>query len=144
MFSFLIRSFKSSAIFKIPKWIVYNACRGPLTINPSSSPFANAQVYGDASPFSGNYPTSSPFPDELLLSWASEDNYQCFRNPVNGSWFINEIVKVLEEYHESKHLQEMLDIVTKRVEKIVDKKGNSQRPTYQCGLTERIYFKTQH
>ena len=40
-------------------------------------------------------------------------------------------MKVLEEHHELKHLQEMLDIVTMRVEEIVDKKGNSQRPTYQ-------------
>ena len=101
-FSFLIRYFKNSAISKIPKWIVYNVCRGPLTINSSSSPIANAQVFGDASPFSGNYPTSSPFQDELLLSWASEANYQCFRNLVNGSWFINELVKVWKFFNFSR------------------------------------------
>ena len=84
----------------IPKWFIYNACRGPFIKNPSSSSTVttvNAQVTGDATPFSGDprhYPTSFTFPEDILLSWASEDNYQCFRNPVNGSWFINEIVKV--------------------------------------------------
>ena len=40
-------------------------------------------------------------------------------------------MKVLEEHHELKHLQEMLDIVTKRVEKRVDQEGYSQQPTNQ-------------
>ena len=141
--SFFIESFKNCSI---PKWIIYNACRGPLIKNPSSSSTDNDQVYGDAGPLSGDAGdyTSTPFPDGFLLSWASKANFPCFRNAVNGSWFINELVKVLEEYHESRHLTEMLDIVTKRVEKKEDKDGNSQQPTYQCGLSHHIYFKTQH
>lgn len=142
--------FDISSMSSIPKWFIYNACRGPLTKKHSSSPTVttvNAQVTGDETPFSGDprhYPTSFTFPEDILISWASEDNYVCFRDPDNGSWFINELVKVLEEHHELNHLQEMLDIVTKRVEKRVDQEGNSQQPTYQCRLSHHIHFKKPH
>ena len=70
-------------------------------------------------------------------------NFQIEWLPKRGSWYIEEITKVLEEHFESKNLVEMLDEVTTRVEKRRNKQGCGQRPTYQNGLQNQIFFNRQ-
>jgi len=82
-------------------------------------------------------------PEGLIISWASEENHLSYRNIKRGSWYIEEITKVLEEHFESKNLVEMLDEVTTRVEKRRNKQGCGQRPTYQNGLQNQIFFNRQ-
>jgi len=83
---------------------------------------------------------SLPYPGELV-SWASEPGHASFRNKQTGSWYINSLVKALGENHESQNLLEILKIVRAKVEKLSDKDGNGQRPTYLNGLNQKIYFR---
>lgn len=125
-------------------WIICNYCRGPLatTIPNRRSLPLNPGLIADAVPFLGDgYTEISPW-EGLLISWASEASHQCFRNPQTGSWYIQELTQVLESDYSSKHLQAMLDEVTTNVEKR-DLRGLGQRPTYQNGLTDRIYFSSR-
>lgn len=132
------------SFLRIPIWICSNFCRGPLaTIHTRGSLHLDpASRSVDAVPFSGeSYTEMTPWED-LLISWASEPDHLCFRDTQRGSWYIQELIQVLENDYSAKHLVEMLDEVTKPVEKI-NFNGQGQRPVYQNGLTKRIYFQKQ-
>jgi len=57
------------------------------------------------------------FPPEtdFLLAFATVPGYVSFRSPTSGAFFIQELVEVIEKYHGSHHLLDMLTEVTRRV-----------------------------
>ncbi|XP_067022083.1 uncharacterized protein [Acropora muricata] len=61
--------------------------------------------------------SKSVFPPEadFLLAFATAPGYAAFRSEESGAFFIQELVEVIEKYHGSHHLLDMLTEVTRRV-----------------------------
>ncbi|XP_074622410.1 uncharacterized protein LOC141880775 [Acropora palmata] len=61
--------------------------------------------------------SKSVFPTEadFLLAFATVPGYAAFRSEESGAFFIQELVEVIEKYHGSHHLLDMLTEVTRRV-----------------------------
>ncbi|XP_067022084.1 uncharacterized protein [Acropora muricata] len=111
-----------------PKILIIQTCRGSRqyyverfddlveSINADTTEFDGAD--NCVGPFSLDSSLSkSVFPPEadFLLAFATVPGYVSFRSPTSGAFFIQELVEVIEKYHGSHHLLDMLTEVTRRV-----------------------------
>ena len=89
-----------------------------------------------------------PVMADFLIMYATYPGYSSWRSPVNGSWFIQAMVSVLNRNHIDTDLLSMLTMVNRKVayeymsfslEK-EDYNGNKQIPCVTSMLTRRVYF----
>ncbi|XP_074622862.1 uncharacterized protein LOC141881089 isoform X3 [Acropora palmata] len=110
-----------------PKILIIQTCRGSRQCDVESGDFVQS-INADPTefdlpdncvgPFSLDSSLSkSVFPPEtdFLLAFATVPGYVSFRSPTSGTLFIQELVEVIEKYHGSHHLLDMLTEVTRRV-----------------------------
>ncbi|XP_074622863.1 caspase-3-like [Acropora palmata] len=115
-----------------PKILIIQTCRGSRqcdveSINADPTEFDLAD--NCVCPFSlESSLLKSVFPPEtdFLLAFATVPSYVSLRSPTSGAFFIQELVEVIEEYHGSRHLLDMLTEVTRRV---IDHQNRAFDPT---------------
>ncbi|XP_015748693.1 PREDICTED: uncharacterized protein LOC107328481 [Acropora digitifera] len=111
-----------------PKILIMQTCRGSRQCDVESSGDFVESINADPTEFDqadncvcrfslDSSLSKSVFPPEtdFLLAFATVPGYVSFRSRTSGSFFIQELVEVIEKYHGSHHLLDMLTEVTRRV-----------------------------
>ncbi|XP_027041822.1 uncharacterized protein LOC113669936 [Pocillopora damicornis] len=81
----------------------------------------------------------SVFPPEadFVLAFATAPGYVSYRDPDNGTWFIQALVEVISKYHHHHHFLEILTEVTRLV---VERVNSVQVPAPMDTLTKFLYL----
>uniref|UniRef100_F6QK70 Caspase-9 n=1 Tax=Monodelphis domestica TaxID=13616 RepID=F6QK70_MONDO len=135
-----------------PKLFFIQACGGDQrdhgfqvssNIPEDKSPGSDPET--DATPFQNNFDqpdavASLPTPSDILVSYSTFPGFVSWRDPKSGSWYIETLDRVLEEWADREDLLHMLLMVSNAV---------SARGTYKqipgCFnfLRKRFFFKTK-
>ncbi|XP_044178990.1 uncharacterized protein LOC114974816 [Acropora millepora] len=127
----LMREFKAEKCPSLkgkPKILIIQTCRGSRRCDVERSGDFVQSINADPTEFDladnrvdpfllDSSLSKSVFPPEtdFLLAFATVPGYVSFRSPTFGAFFIQELVEVIEKYHGSHHLLDMLTEVTRRV-----------------------------
>ncbi|XP_049539170.1 caspase-1-like [Anopheles darlingi] len=92
-----------------------------------------------------------PTEPDFLVMFSTYDGHYSFRNPSNGSWFIQSLCTVLESYGHKKELLRILTAVSENVaynyiSNVPDKDKfdkKKQIPTIISTLTKAVYFRSK-
>lgn len=115
-----------------PKVFIIQACRGPetnhlqaismehlLTTSPpshSDTEHHTPLLVTHDGPRNGSTGViTAPDESDTLYAYATLEDHTALRDCVNGSWFIQELVAVIEEHLHHMHLLDMLVLVNKRI-----------------------------
>ncbi|XP_046616148.1 caspase-1-like [Neodiprion virginianus] len=128
-----------------PKLFFYQACRGVKLVGdvPLTSPTSNTGT--DSAVASYTIPTDPDF----LIARNSVDGVSSWRNPEEGTWYIQCLCSVLDEFAETTDLMRMLTITARKVatefqtrdSMNVQKNEQKQVPSTTTTLTKELYFK---
>ncbi|XP_070569996.1 caspase-3-like isoform X1 [Ptychodera flava] len=82
---------------------------------------------------------------DFLFAYASQPNAICYRNPKEGSVYIQTLTETLKKYSSEEHLLDMLtmvrDIVFEKPIKLDNGQEVDQIPHEDHSLTKKVYFK---
>ncbi|PIK62868.1 Caspase 6, apoptosis-related cysteine peptidase, like 2 [Apostichopus japonicus] len=114
------------------------ACRGTLNDTP-------VQVGGGAQ---ANYVNQEegvkvtiPTEADFLICYSSTEGFVSYRDHEKGTWFIQELTRVLNEFGESKDFIQILTVVNKLVsERTMHLSGEKQMPCFLSRLTKKLCF----
>ena len=126
-----------------PKVFLIQACRGTLVdfSSPHSSDDYEFGAYeSDAQPIEHTFATNT---SDVLIAYATSNRYKAWRDKMNGSWFITELKKTLNDFPQN-HLTDILTICAHNVIHKYQTVHNGQIATETCNfhssLTKFIYF----
>lgn len=95
-----------------PKMFFVQACRGSNV--DEGTVMRNVQT--DSNRFREPEETYTiPTMADILIMYATYEGYYSWRSPLQGSWFIQSLCKVFEEYGNSQTLLNLLTLVNRRV-----------------------------
>lgn len=135
----LIHPFKYCATLAgKPKMFFIQACRGSkLMESIDSNPFDTT-----------TYVKRIPVEADFLYGYSTVYGHYSWRNSVQGSWFIQELCRVFDQYGSELEIMQLLTIVNRRVayyheSNASDKtmSGKRQVPCIVSMLTKELYFK---
>ena len=92
---------------------------------------------------SGVTPTLLPTESDILVAYSTTPGHVSFRHHHNGSWFIQALVKVLNEYAHREDLNTMMVRVNKEVgsfEHQEDSQTCKQTSSYVNQLRNKLFF----
>ena len=132
---------KCKSLVGKPKIFLIQACQG--------SKFDRGEFIGKCTDEidAGSY-FKIPVWADFLIMYSTIPGYYSWRNPKDGSWFVQALVSVLNKYHTDMDLLSMLTLVNRKVayefESFCpgqgDFDGNKQVPCITSMLTRRLYF----
>jgi len=137
--------FKSNASLKDkPKLFFVNACRGnnltPVHQDTQNQEEMNAQ----GNMYLNNEMDKTLKEADFLSCFSTTTNYYSIRESKNGSWFIQILCDMIEQYKSTNHLTDILTFVNKEVDKKEgrDKKNQlvKMMSTYTSQLTRAFFF----
>nr|XP_058953793.1 caspase-7-like [Pocillopora verrucosa] len=139
-----------------PKAFIIQTCRGcrDNADNSTSSPVNDINLQQKVATTSQAQISSQPcdtafvtdctlprsvFPPEadFVLAFATAPGYVSYRDPDNGTWFIQALVEVISKYHHHHHFLEILTEVTRLV---VERVNSVQVPAPMDTLTKFLYL----
>ncbi|RZC42790.1 Peptidase C14 domain containing protein, partial [Asbolus verrucosus] len=130
-----------------PKLFFIQACRGQM-VHPSH--ILKHQAIGvvtDAVSDDDVYYTI-PIMADILVMYSTVDGFASWRDPENGSWFIQSLIRQLRKYHKTKDLLTILTYVNRDVAVNCSFSESSLLPHSECKqmcsivsmLTRQLYF----
>lgn len=81
--------------------------------------------------------------EDILIGFSTTPGFVSSRDPISGTWYIEELCKVIAEYAHNTHLEDMLKILKKRIGYRGLKRGtdSTQIPeTRNIGFGSHVYF----
>lgn len=127
-----------------PKLFFVQACRGQK-LDPGVRLVMNHQTETDSGCDSYKIPKMADF----LIAFSTVEGYYSWRNPENGTWFVQSLCRVLREHHENTDLLRMLTIVSRKVAVEhesynnirVDQHAQKQVPSISSTLIRDVFLK---
>ena len=88
-----------------------------------------------------------PMHSDFLISHSTINGYYSWRNTVNGSWFIQSLIHVLEKEASNRDILSLLTLVTRRVVKEYESVSSKQEfnhkkqtPFFYSTLSLKLYW----
>ncbi|XP_049899853.1 caspase-6-like isoform X1 [Epinephelus moara] len=135
-----------------PKIFIFQACRGQMYDDPvtacggaggAHSVFETNEVVVEAS---GVH--TLPAGADFIMCYSVAEGYYSLRETIKGSWYIQDLCELLQEYGNSLEFTELLTLVNRKVsmrsvEKSRDRNaiGKKQVPCFASMLTKKLYFR---
>jgi hypothetical protein len=120
-----------------PKLFVIQACRG-----------SNLMSAIDSGPFEVHYVSRIPMEADFLMCYSTVAGFYSWRNSQNGSWFIQSLCAIFDEYAEELEVMQLLTMVNRRVAFYFESNasepsmsGKRQVPCIVSMLTKELYFR---
>ncbi|XP_034988803.1 caspase-7 isoform X1 [Zootoca vivipara] len=140
----LFRGDKCPSLIGKPKLFFIQACRGSEfdegIQTDAGSP--NNDLEMDANPG-----CKIPVEADFLYAYSTVPGYYSWRNPGNGSWFVQSLCEVLNEYARELEILQMLTMVNYKVARNYESQcddprfnGKKQIPCVVSMLTKEVYF----
>lgn len=104
-------SMASRGLLNKPKILIIQACQGATLQKTVTTPFIN---YEYDAPTQSDMISGSTRAD-FLLFWSTIEGFASIRHTEKGSWFIQELVKKIQELHNNQHLMDICTAVTNEV-----------------------------
>ncbi|CAL8286761.1 unnamed protein product [Arctogadus glacialis] len=144
----LFKGDKCRSLVGKPKIFILQACRGceydlPVTGMAGDSDDEEEQVVADAGVLH-----TLPAGADFLMCYSVAKGYFSFRDPNNGSWYIQDLCETLKGCGDSLEFTELLTLVNSKMAKRFVKKcsikaaeGKKQIPCFASMLTKKLYFR---
>jgi len=143
----IINAFKGDncpALNGIPKWFIIQACRGKDFNYEVSIQHDAPGDEGHDVERQSDKPISIPACADFYISYATAPGYYSFRNINEGSWFINDLCKVLKMYAQKEDVNTMMTRVNRNVAlgRVVGSEYGHRRqmPCHVNMLTSALYL----
>ncbi|XP_075888334.1 caspase-6-like [Nelusetta ayraudi] len=130
-----------------PKIFIFQACRGNKyedSVTPASGPDSEPALEVE----DGCGVQTLPAGADFIMCYSVAEGYYSFREIVNGSWYIQDLCKLLQQYGNSLEFTELLTLVNRKVSmrsltacQNVDAFGKKQMPCFASMLTRKLYFR---
>ncbi|KAG8135613.1 hypothetical protein E2320_008628 [Naja naja] len=140
----LFRGDKCQSLIGKPKLFFIQACRGSEFDNgiQTDSGSSNDTLEMDANP---RY--KIPVEADFLYAYSTVPGYYSWRNPGKGSWFVQSLCSVLNEYGKNLEILQILTLVNYRVARNYESQSDDPRfcrkkqvPCVVSMLTKELYF----
>jgi hypothetical protein len=77
---------------------------------------------------------------DFLFSYSTIEGYAAFRNTVNGSWYIRDLIDVFSKDASKEHLTDMLTKVNQKISERKTAKGYKQTSSKEDSLRKKLFF----
>lgn len=78
--------------------------------------------------------------DDMLLGYSTLDGYVANRDPIHGTWYVEEICKIFMEHAHDKHVFELLQLVDEAFRKKVSERGTMQTAHFHNMGCKNVYL----
>uniref|UniRef100_A0AAZ3SLX9 Caspase-6 n=1 Tax=Oncorhynchus tshawytscha TaxID=74940 RepID=A0AAZ3SLX9_ONCTS len=135
-----------------PKIFIFQACRGDKHDEPVSPivDVVDCEVHANQLVVDVGTVHTLPAGADFLMCYSVAEGYFSHRETLNGSWYIQDLCEVLQEYGTRLEITEMMTLVNRRVslrrvENCADRNaiGKKQVPCYTSMLTKKLYFRSK-
>ncbi|KAK3104537.1 hypothetical protein FSP39_004519 [Pinctada imbricata] len=142
------------AMINKPKMFIINACRGerdgssiPIGSQGASGNVHTDHVEREVNPVGRTASTAPTLPlpqrvvnhQDMIAAYSTFPGHVAYRNTADGSWFIQDLVKVFTEHWHEEHILDLLTQVNQAVSKREDE-DFAQIPFPSSSLTKKWYL----
>ena len=125
------------SLYGKPKLFFIQACRGQQSNQVIQ--LLHPQPRSDESACISHFASPAPDIADFLFSFATIEDFTAMRHLQGGSWYINELVRIIRERARTEDLSSILTMVTNSVSKY-QHGSQMQVPEHVLQLRKKLYF----
>ena len=125
------------SLYGKPKLFFIQTCRGQLSNQVIQ--LVHLQPRSDPSTYISHFASPAPDLADFLFSFATIETFAAMRHLQDGSWYINELVRLIREKARTEDLSSILTMVANSVSKY-QHGSQMQVPEHVLQLRKKLYF----
>ncbi|XP_056307394.1 caspase-6-like [Danio aesculapii] len=141
----LFKGDKCRSLVGKPKIFIWQACRGDKKDDPVTP--MSVEDSDDEMDVDAGVLHTLPAGADFIMCYSTAEGFCSFREPSNGSWYIQDLCEILGLHHSELQFTDILTLVNMKVSlRTVPNCGNSisgkkQMPCFASMLTKRLFFR---